>query len=98
MATTMTAHQHDTPTVLIATDACRHARHELATPEHAPGTDAMLCVTCTETWGNMKGLRDWQEHCPCCFSAAHPHGLADLGITAQARSIGELQQPVAVSR
>ena len=97
MGTTTLPHQHDSPTVLIATDACRRAGHELAVPEQAPDAGAVLCVTCTETWGNMQGLRDWQQHCPCCFSAAHPHGLADLGISAQTSSSAELRQPAALA-
>jgi|GEM_PF-5448555 hypothetical protein len=73
--------------LLVATDACRQAGHEIAAMAHINEMGPIdVCVTCTEVWGRLDGLRDWQEHCPCCFSEAHPHGLADLGITAQTLS------------
>lgn len=79
--------QHDTPSLLTATEACRRAGHEIATAEREGGARPVeICVTCTEQWGRLDGLRSWQEHCPCCFSEAHPNGLADLGITAQVLS------------
>ena len=77
-------HRHKGPTLLVATDQCRRAGHRLAAAPAGLGVDdASVCVTCTEEWGHLKGLRDWQENCPCCFSAAHPNGLTDLGITAE---------------
>lgn len=71
-------------TLLLASDACCQAGHNVAEVERGGGeAPVLVCVTCTELWGRMEGLRSWQEHCPCCFSEAHPHGLADLGISAQ---------------
>lgn len=81
------SHQHDTASLLAVTDASRQAGHKMATVEHEGGASpVVVCVTCTETWGCLDGLRSWQEHCSCCFSEAHPHGLADLGITARVLS------------
>lgn len=81
------SHQQDTQSLLAVTEACREAGHETATVEReGAARPVVVCVTCTETWGRLDGLRSWQEHCPCCFSEAHPHGLADLGITAQVLS------------
>ncbi len=80
-------HQHDTPSLLAATEVCRQAEHETATVEREAGASpVVICVTCTALWGRLDGLRSWQEHCPCCFSEAHPNGLVDLGITAQVLS------------
>ncbi len=74
----------NTTSRLFATPACRQAGHETAAVEQEAGaTPVIVCVTCTKRWGQLIGLRSWQEHCPCCFSEAHPNGLADLGITAQ---------------
>lgn len=84
----MATHTHAHPSVLVATDLCRHAGHHLADNlQDTFGDGTVICVTCTETWGKQKGLREWQENCPCCFSAAHPNGLTDLGITAELRSV-----------
>lgn len=81
------SHSHEESALLLATDACREAGHVVAGEESTGGTELMVCVTCSQEWGRMKGLRDWQEHCPCCFSEAHPNGLRDLGITAEVWSL-----------
>jgi hypothetical protein len=76
--------ERSSATLLLATDACCQSGHDTAEVEHGGGeVPLLICVTCTELWGRMEGLQSWQEHCPCCFSEAHPHGLVDLGITAQ---------------
>lgn len=86
MATSAVGHSHQGPTLLVATERCRQSGHHLTeAPRGLGADDAAVCVTCTEEWGHLKGLRDWQENCPCCFSAAHPNGLTDLGITADLR-------------
>ena len=86
MATSSLEHSHKGPTLLVASELCRRAGHHLTeAPRGLGADDAIVCVTCTEEWGHRKGLRDWQENCPCCFSAAHPNGLTDLGITAELR-------------
>jgi hypothetical protein len=76
---------HAAPTTLEATEDCRRLSHRLAQRSSAiqerGGED--VCITCTEEWGRLKGLRDWQEHCSCCFSEAHANGLSDVGITAK---------------
>jgi hypothetical protein len=75
------------PAILVATDECRRLSHRLAQSASSSSaqeeTDA--CETCTEEWGRLKGLQDWQQHCSCCFSEAHPNGLADIRITAAIR-------------
>ena len=84
----MATHTHTHPSILVATDVCRRAGHRLAeTPQGIHNDGSVICVTCTEMWGKQKGLREWQENCPCCFSAAHPNGLTDLGISAALQSI-----------
>lgn len=84
-------HRHDVPTVLVATENCRRLGHRLAQgPLDGDTEKAVICVTCTEAWGNLAGLKAWQENCPCCFSAAHPNGLSDLGITAALKSLGSV--------
>jgi hypothetical protein len=81
------SHQHDTASLLAVTDTCRQAGHEMATVEREGGASPVVVrVTCTETWGRLGALPSWQEHCPCCFSEAHPNGLVDLGITARVLS------------
>jgi hypothetical protein len=45
----------------------------------------LICVTCTELWGQLEVLRSWQEQCSCCFAKTHPKELPDLGITARPR-------------
>ncbi len=87
MAANAIGHAHQGRSLLAATEQCRRAGHQLAeAPRDLGLDDARICVTCTEAWGHMRGLRDWQENCPCCFSAAHPNGLTDLGITAEIRT------------
>ncbi len=83
-------HSHDGTTVLVATDNCRRLSHRFA-ESSAIGDAArpVICVTCTEEWGRQAGLKAWQENCPCCFSAAHPNGLTDLGITAALETLRE---------
>ena len=84
MTMSTVGHSHQGPTLLVASELCRRAGHHLADAPRGLGADGVeVCVTCTEEWGHLKGLRDWQENCPCCFSAAHPNGLTDLGITAE---------------
>jgi hypothetical protein len=75
------------PANLVATDACRRLNHRIAQSSSSSGApeDTDACITCTEEWGRLKGLKDWQENCSCCFSEAHPNGLADVGITAKIR-------------
>ncbi len=83
-------HSHDGTTVLVATENCRRLGHRLAEgPAIGSAARPIICVTCTEEWGRLAGLRAWQENCPCCFSAAHPNGLTDLGITAALETLGE---------
>lgn len=84
----MAAHHHEGSPVLVASDACRRGRHRLADEEQREGSETYtICITCTEAWGNLNGLRTWEENCPCCFSAAYPNGLPDLGITALIRYV-----------
>lgn len=86
-------HRHDGPTVLVATENCRRLSHRLADgPLDAESERVVICVTCTEAWGHQAGLRAWQENCPCCFSAAHPNGLTDLGITAALKTLATTTQ------
>ena len=81
-------HRHDGRTVLVATENCRRLGHRLADGPLGNETErAVICVTCPEAWGHQAGLRAWQENCPCCFSAAHPNGLTDLGITAALKTL-----------
>ncbi len=83
MAQATPTHRHDHPSVLVATENCRRLGHRVVDgPLNGTTEKAIICVTCTEAWGHLAGLRAWQENCPCCFSAAHPNGLSDLGITA----------------
>lgn len=89
MTSDASAHRHDRPSVLVATDNCRRLGHRLAdSPLDGTTEKAVICVTCTEAWGHLAGLKAWQENCPCCFSAAHPNGLSDLGITAALKTFG----------
>jgi hypothetical protein len=91
MTQSLDAISDNAPANLVATDACRRLSHRLArgpSSSSAQGeTDA--CITCTEEWGRLNGLKDWQENCPCCFSEAHPNGLADVDITAEIRVAAE---------
>jgi hypothetical protein len=81
-------HQHHGTTVLVATENCRRLGHRLADSRLDDVVEpAVICVTCTEAWGHQAGLKAWQENCPCCFSAAHPNGLTDLGITAALKTL-----------
>lgn len=73
------------PATLVATDECRRLSHRLAQGSSSSSAQGDACITCTEEWGRLKGLKDWQENCSCCFSEAHPNGLADVGITAKIR-------------
>jgi hypothetical protein len=91
MAQNALDHRHSGPTLLIASDACRRLGHQFANRPRDEGHSGLeVCVTCTEQWGHLKGLRDWQENCPCCFSTAHPNGLTDLGITAELKPTAPL--------
>ena len=70
--------------LLLATDACCHAGHDVANVERGGGEiPSLVCVTCTALWGRLEGLKSWQEHCSTCFAEAYPQGLPDLGVTAQ---------------
>ena len=72
--------------LLLATDACCQAGHDTAEVERGGGAvPVLVCVTCTELWGQLEVLRSWQEQCPRCFAKTHPQGLPDLGITARPR-------------
>jgi hypothetical protein len=77
----------NTADTLVATEACHRLNHRLADNARSSTTqgDSDACITCTEEWGRLKGLQDWQENCSCCFSEAHPNGLGDVGITAEIR-------------
>lgn len=88
MAPESRTHHHDGVTVLVATENCHRLGHRLADGPLGDETETVIiCLTCTETWGQLAGLRAWQENCPCCFSAAHPNGLTDLGITAALKTL-----------
>lgn len=70
--------------LLLATDACCQAGHDVAEVERGGGEiPTLACITCTELWGRQQVLRSWQEQCATCFSQAYPNGMPDLGITAQ---------------
>lgn len=87
MTESLDTHSDNAPATLVATDACQRLGHRLAQSSSSISAqgEADTCITCTEEWGRLKGLRDWEEHCACCFSEAHPNGLADVGITAKTR-------------
>src|SRR5436309_2976856 len=67
---------------IIATERCGHLDHvvagdearEVASPQHGGGP---ACITCTEKAGWLRGLREWQETCPCCFPECFPSGLPE---------------------
>lgn len=77
------AERRATP-LLLATDACCAAGHDTALVERGGAIPALVCVTCTALWGRLEERRSWQANWPDCFAKAHPEGLTDLGITAQA--------------
>lgn len=66
--------------LLPPTATCRDEGHQIATGQVVVGNelravDGTVCLTCTEAQGYLRGLRAWQEACPCCFSQAHPEGV-----------------------
>lgn len=70
--------------LLLAADRFCQAGHDIAEVERGGGAAPVLvCVTCTERWGQMETLRSWQEQYPRCFAESYPQGLPDLGITAR---------------
>lgn len=76
--------ERQTTALLLATDACCHAGHDIANVERGGGEiPSLVCVTCTALWGRREGLQSWQEHCSTCFAEVYPQGLPDLGVTAQ---------------
>lgn len=65
-------------TMTLATQTCRQDQHSIvrgvavAPGEAGAETEVEVCLTCVAEHGRARGLAEWQEACPCCFSERGP--------------------------
>jgi hypothetical protein len=80
-------HHHDIPSLLTATETCRQAGHETANVERGGGASpVVICVTCTELWERASRPAKLAGALSLPLLGSPPHGLVNLGITAQVLS------------
>ena len=80
-------HHHETPSVLTATGTCRQAGHETVNVERGGGASpVVICVTGTELWGRAFRPAKLAGALSLLLLGSPPHGLVNLGITAQVLS------------
>ena len=77
-------HQHETPSLLTATETCRQAGHETANVERGGGASpVVICVIGTELRERAFQPAKLAGALSLLLLGRPPHGLVNLGITAQ---------------
>src|SRR5947209_20315006 len=77
-------HQHETPSLLTATETCRQAGHETANVERGGGASpVVICVIGTELRERAFRPPNLAGALSLLLLGRPPHGLVNLGITAQ---------------